>query len=173
MNAPEFFGFVLLSLALLWFTLRRPHAHRGYRFVAFEAILTLVFLQADRWFIDPLRPVQLLSWIALAVSLGLALHGFYLLRTQGAPNQDIENTTLLVTTGAYRYIRHPLYASLLLFGIGAALKQLSPLVAALVLILILAVYATAKVEERSNLERFGDTYRDYMSHTRMFIPYLL
>jgi len=164
--------FLLFSTALLIFTLRRPHAHRGYRFIAFECVLALIFLQADIWFVEPLRPSQILSWVLLASSLCLALHGFRLLSSRGAPDLDLENTTRLVMEGAYRWIRHPLYASFLLFGLGAALKRISGLSLTILLFLLLAVYATSRVEERSNLTRFGDVYRAYMRNTKMFIPFL-
>ncbi|TFH36600.1 MAG: isoprenylcysteine carboxylmethyltransferase family protein [Anaerolineales bacterium] len=164
--------FLILSVLLLVFTLRRPHAHRGYRFLAFECILALIFLQSDMWFVEPLRPVQILSWIFLAGSIFLALHGFLLLSRQGLPDQDLENTTQLVTTGAYRFIRHPLYASLILFGTGAALKRCSILSLALLAALMLAVYATARVEERTNLERFGERYAAYMRRSKRFVPFI-
>jgi protein-S-isoprenylcysteine O-methyltransferase Ste14 len=163
--------FMLFSLTLLWFTIRRPHAHRGYRFIAFECILALIFIQADVWFKEPLRLIQIISWIVLAGSLVLALFGFRALRNRGAPEQDIEDTTVLVTTGAYRYIRHPLYTSLLLFGIGAFLKQISLLSGLLILTLFTALYITARVEERSNRDRFGEAYAEYMKRSKMFIPF--
>jgi protein-S-isoprenylcysteine O-methyltransferase Ste14 len=95
-----------------------------------------------------------------------------MLRTQGAPDQDLENTTRLVKSGAYAYIRHPLYSSLLLFGIGAILKRLSLLSGFLLLMLSGAIYMTARVEERSNFDRFGEDYVEYMQHSKMFIPFL-
>ena len=167
------FSFLLVSLALLGFTLRRPHSHRGYRFIAFECILALIFLQAGIWFEEPFRLIQIISWIALVGSLVLALYGFRVLRTQGAPEQDLEDTTVLVTTGAYRYIRHPLYASLLLFGIGAFLKQISLPSGLLTIMLFFALYMTARVEERSNRDRFGEAYADYMKRSKMFIPFFI
>lgn len=164
--------FLVLSSSLLVFTLKRPHLHRWYRFLAFECILVLIFLQVDRWFIDPFSPRQILSWLMLTGSLPLALHGFYLLRSIGEPDQDIENTTILVTQGAYRYIRHPLYASLLVLGIGAALKGVTTVVAIVVVFLFVGVYGAARVEEQSNLDRFGEQYRRYMQQTKMFIPWI-
>jgi protein-S-isoprenylcysteine O-methyltransferase Ste14 len=109
----------------------------------------------------------------LAGSLLLAVHGFRLLRIAGSPKNDFEDTTVLVTTGAYRYIRHPLYCSLLLGGTGAFLKD--PSVLGLLLSVILAgfVFLTGKVEEAENLGRFGEQYRAYMKTTKMFIPFLV
>ena len=164
--------FTILSILLLTFTLSRPHRHRFYRFFAFESLLGLVLLNTDTWFRDPFSSIHLFSWIFLASSLVLAIHGFRLLNIDGSPEGDIEDTTQLVTTGAYRYIRHPLYCSLLLGGVGAFLKGPSLLGFLLLIILLAFVYATARVEERDNLKRFGSAYRSYMDKTKMYIPFL-
>ena len=167
--------FVVLSTALLaaaWPHLRTPTRHGFYRFFAFEALLGLVLLGAPTWFADPLSPRQVVSWILLAVSAALAANGFAMLRRHGAPTGGIETTRALVERGAYRWVRHPLYGSLLLAGSGAALKHVTPWSLALVLILAGFLLATARVEERENLERFGPDYRDYMRRTRRFIPFL-
>lgn len=164
--------FLVLSLLLLFFTLRRPHRHRFFRFFAFESLLGLVVLNADVWFRDPGSPHQLVSWFLLIGSFLLAWHGFRMLRILGRPEDDLENTTQLVTAGAYRYIRHPLYGSLLLLGSGAFLK--SPSVNGLILLAVLCVFAygTGRVEEMDNLKRFGQSYADYMKTTKMFIPFI-
>jgi protein-S-isoprenylcysteine O-methyltransferase Ste14 len=41
------------------------------------------------------------------------------------------------------------------------------------IILMIFVYATARVEEINNLKKFGSAYRSYMERTRMFIPFLV
>lgn len=165
--------FFILTVLLLIFTLRRPHRHRFTRFFAFESLLALVILNAKDWFRDPLVLRQLISWLFLAASLFLALAGFRYLRAAGAPKGDIENTTQLVTSGPYRWIRHPLYCSLLLMGVGAFLKDPSLVGGSLFLLLALFVYATGRVEERDNLARFGRVYREYMARTKMFVPYVI
>jgi len=164
--------FLILSVVLLAFTLRRPYSHRFYRFFAFESLLALILLNTDSWFRDPFSSLLLVSWLFLAGSLVLALHGFRLLRRLGAPERDIEDTTQLVTSGAYRYIRHPLYCSLVLLGVGALLKEPSLFGLLLFALLSIFVYATARVEERDNVVRFGSAYQEYMEETKMFIPYL-
>jgi protein-S-isoprenylcysteine O-methyltransferase Ste14 len=116
--------------------------------------------------------MHIVSWILLTASLLLAIHGFRLLRVAGSPSGDIEDTTELITSGAYQYIRHPLYCSLLLLGVGVFLKRPTLLDCSFLVILLIFVYATAKVEERDNLIKFGHAYRAYMEKTRMFIPFL-
>lgn len=165
--------FILLSILLIAFTLTRPHRHRVPRLFAFESLLALVLVNARSWFERPLSLRQLLSWILLASSLVLALHGFKLLRIAGAPKEDIENTTRLVSIGAYRYVRHPLYCSLLIGGVGVVLKSPSIFAFLLLLGVIVAVFITAKVEEEDNIKRFGEEYVAYKANTKMFIPYLI
>ncbi len=167
-----FILFILLSISLVIFTLRRPHRHRFFRFFAFECTLGLVVLNADSWFLDPASAMQIVSWLLLTGSLLLALHGFHMLRSFGAPDEDLENTTELVTNGAYRFIRHPLYASLLLFGLGVFLKSPSGFGFLILALLIVFLYATARVEEADNLVRFGQPYAAYMETTKRFIPFL-
>jgi protein-S-isoprenylcysteine O-methyltransferase Ste14 len=166
--------FFVVSAGGLWLSrnsLRRPHSHGFYRFFAFEALLVLTLLNVDQWFADPFSAWQLLSWLSLIGSALLASHGFRLLRVIGQPEDGIEDTTVLVEVGAYRYIRHPLYASLMLFALGAFLKHISLPAGILMAISFAFLFATARVEERENLARFGEEYAEYMRRSRMFIPY--
>jgi protein-S-isoprenylcysteine O-methyltransferase Ste14 len=101
------------------------------------------------------------------------LHGFRLLHVAGSPDDDIENTTQLVKIGAYRYIRHPIYCSFLLGGVGAFLKDPSVLGFLLFTFVFIFAFVTAKVEEEDNIKRFGDEYIAYMKTTKMFLPFLI
>ena len=157
-------------LILSWDSLKRPGSHGYYRFFTFEAILILILLNLAYWFLAPFSLRQIVSWVFLAVSLGLAVHGFYLLRKVGKPEGGFEDTTRLVTCGAYKYIRHPLYSSLLLFSLGAFLKH--PDLTGLALLIAIAAFltATARAEEAENLHHFGAEYSKYQENTKMFIP---
>ncbi len=171
------------SVAVLWISrgsLRRPDAHGFYRFFAFESILGLVAMNLPSWYRDPRAPRQLASWILLLASAPLAAHGFYLLRQVGKPDPSIpdpallglEKTTRLVRIGAYRYVRHPLYASLLLLAWGTFLKAPSWIGATLTGIATGALYRTARVEEAESLRTFGEEYAEYMGVTRMLVPFV-
>lgn len=113
------FGILIIFTALIFaFTLSRPHRHRFCRFFAFISILGLALMNAPYWFRNPYAPIQVISWAFLACSILLVFHASRLLRIVGVPYGDFENTTRLVTVGAYRYIRHPIYCTLLLGGMG-------------------------------------------------------
>lgn len=169
-------GFISVS----WASLRNPRLHGFFRFFAFESILVLILLNMEHWFSDPFSVLQVVSWLLLISSLILAVHGFYLLRIIGKPKHPIENsttlafenTTTLVMLGAYKYIRHPLYASLLCLGWGVFFKDPSLLSSMVVLVASTFLIATAKAEETENIQRFGENYALYMKATKMFIPFL-
>ena len=84
----------------------------------------------------------------------------------------LERTTMLVTAGAYRYIRHPLYSSLLFLAWGAFFKAPSWIGGLLAAAATLFLVATARVEEAENAAFFGPAYEAYSKGTKMFIPFL-
>ena len=127
--------FLMVSMGLTWVSLRSLRdfrSHGFYRFFAWEAVLILILLNLNEWFLEPYSPHQIVSWILLICCLFLVIHGMYLLRVAGKPDGDrrdpvlvgLEKTTELVMIGAYRYIRHPLYSSLLLLALGLFQKPL-------------------------------------------------
>ncbi|MFC1901326.1 methyltransferase family protein [Chloroflexota bacterium] len=168
--------FLILSIGLAvwsWEALRSRRVHGFYRFFAFESILALIIINTSAWFTNPFSILQIISWILLLGSLIIAIQGFYLLHTIGRPTQGIEDTTVLVRTGIYKYIRHPLYSSLILISWGALLKDIALLSAILVILATIFSVATAMVEEKENLQRFGDEYASYMKSTKRFLPFLV
>jgi protein-S-isoprenylcysteine O-methyltransferase Ste14 len=175
MTGLQITAFAVLSVPALVLSfpyLREPRSHGFARFLGFEGTLLLIIANADVWFEAAASPAHLLSWILLAASLALALHAYSLLRRRGRPTRSIETTTALVTSGAYHYIRHPLYASLLLLAGGAFLKDPRLWTTIVFCGTVAAFYATALAEEREALTRFGEPYRQYMQQTKRFIPYL-
>lgn len=157
-----------------------PRSHGFYRFLAWEAILALALLNIDAWFRDPFSWHQLISWTLLAISALLVIVGVRLLWRMGKPDarrDDVpmlafEKTTTLVTAGAYRYIRHPMYSSLLFLAWGIFFKDPSWFGSLLALAATLFLVAAARVEEAENVRFFGEEYREYMTQTKMFIPFL-
>ena len=175
--------FIVVSIGWAWITrssLRNFRSHGFYRFFAFEAILILILLNVDYWFLAPFSIYQLVSWPLLIIGTYLVIHGTLLLRNVGKPDDrrcdpslmSIEKTTKLVTEGVYRYIRHPLYGSLLFIAWGTFFKHPSWVGMSLVVIATFFLTMTAKIEEAENVSFFGDEYRIYMKRTKMFVPFL-
>lgn len=177
-------AFLLVSLPVIYISrasLRVPGSHGFYRFFAWEAILGAVLLNIDSWFRNPSSWYQIISWILLLVDFIPLILGIRELRRQGRPEARragdpsllaFEKTTTLVTSGIYRYIRHPLYSSLLLLAWGIFFKIPSIAGFSLVTLATLFLVLTARADEKECLKFFGAAYRDYMDQTRMFIPFL-
>ncbi|HDY75996.1 MAG TPA: isoprenylcysteine carboxylmethyltransferase family protein [Candidatus Marinimicrobia bacterium] len=177
MNSLNLLLFVVLSALAVVASLhawRNQQVYGFFRFLAFETLALLIVWNISCWFRDPFSIQQIISWTILAISTVLAAHGFYLLKTVGkAQARIMENTRRLVEVGAYRYIRHPLYASLILFGWGVFFKGADLLSIALVSMATVLWFLSARYEERFNIDRFGEEYSQYMERTKMFIPFLL
>jgi protein-S-isoprenylcysteine O-methyltransferase Ste14 len=169
-------AFAIVSVGIIfvsWQHLRKLRSHGFFRFFAFELILVLFLLNADYWVREPFSAFQIVSWVLLAISFIMVVDGFYLLRTAGNPRGGIDNTTILVKRGVYKYIRHPLYSSLLFLSWGVFLKNPSFVSTALVVVVSAFLIATAKAEEKENVKKFGTDYVAYMKTTKMFIPFLM
>lgn len=85
----------------------------------------------------------------------------------------MEDTTSLIVTGLFKYIRHPLYLSLILGGFGVLAKNDGYIQWILALINLISMIITAKVEEKEMIRKFGDEYLVYMKKTKMFIPFIV
>lgn len=107
-----------------------------------------------------------------ACGLGLAVWArIHLGRNWGMPmTRRVEPE--LVTSGPYRFVRHPIYSGLLLGLIGTALAtDLLGLIVAVVLTAYF--YYSASVEERDLIATFPKAYPAYRTATKMLIPFVL
>ncbi|MFT5699196.1 MAG: protein-S-isoprenylcysteine O-methyltransferase Ste14 [Desulforhopalus sp.] len=176
--------FIIFTLFFIRFSRRalsNSKAHGFYRFFVFEGILLLVLLNYPYWFTDPFSPVHLLSWSLLLTSICFIVNSLMMLKQSGGyaeredmpENFSFENTVHVVEVGLYRFIRHPMYSSLLFLAWGAFFKHITPLNIVLIVAVSGLLIAVAKVEESENIKFFGAEYESYMQRTKMFIPWLL
>ncbi|OHB28672.1 MAG: protein-S-isoprenylcysteine methyltransferase [Desulfuromonadaceae bacterium GWC2_58_13] len=171
----------LVFLRISWKPLHNPKCHGFYRFFAFEGILFLVLLNHPYWFETWYAPRQIVSWLLLAASILFVVQALHMLRTAGgsearagAPeNFAFENTVHLVTGGIYRYIRHPMYSSLMLLAWGAFFKHFSLVGLVGVAITTGLLIVAGGIEEKENLAFFGPAYLEYRKTTKMFLPFLI
>lgn len=179
----NFVVFILLSLPVLAISRRslfKIRSHGFYRFFAWESMAFLLSINYQYWFSNPFEILQIISWILLFGAIYPVFAGIIMLKKRGKPQKSrndrsyykFEETTELVETGIYKYIRHPMYCSLLLLTWGIFLKN--PVTDALLASLAasLFLYLTAIFDERECFACFGEKYRDYMKRTKRFIPYI-
>jgi protein-S-isoprenylcysteine O-methyltransferase Ste14 len=178
------FVFALASAILIYISrksLGSPRSHGFHRFFAWECILALFLLNASFWFYQPLAWNQIIAWALLFASFIPLGYGVHFLRTRGKPVEkregdpsllSFEKTTQLVTSGIYKYIRHPLYSSLLLLTWGTYFKHFSTAGTVLAITATIFLILTAKADEIECIQFFGSEYSEYMKTTKMFIPFL-
>jgi protein-S-isoprenylcysteine O-methyltransferase Ste14 len=113
--------------------------------------------------------VRLLEWPWTLVGVAPLLAGIALMvmadfqfKRVGTPVPPGRPATALVTDGAFRISRNPMYAGMLLvlYGVALVLGTLSPLLVPPLIGRVLAV-RFIRWEETVLLERFGSCYRDY------------
>ncbi len=78
----------------------------------------------------------------------------------------------LVTSGIYRFIRHPQYTGLLLLSLGMILNWATLSMLILYPVMVVVYLRLAKREEQDMLNEFGEEYRSYMKKTKRFIPFI-
>ncbi len=139
--------------------------------ITIYSAIALIFVMRD---LRLGRLPTLFQWVGLAlVWMGVLVREWAILNlgraftvvVQVSPGQG------LVTSGPYRWIRHPAYTGSLITigGFGLAAGSWLGAILAITIVLIGFSYRVY-VEERALLEAFGDTYRDYMRRTGRFLP---
>jgi protein-S-isoprenylcysteine O-methyltransferase Ste14 len=166
-------GTIFIILFSWFLSIKYKRYHGIARFFAFESVFILVLLNYRVWFNNPFSLLQIISWTLLFLSIWAVTTGYILLKKKGKPTANFENTSQLVDSGIYGYIRHPLYLSIFLLGTGIVLKNPEAVQIILGCINLVAVYITSRIEENEMTVKFGDDYRKYMTRTKMFIPYIV
>ncbi|WP_210236358.1 MULTISPECIES: isoprenylcysteine carboxylmethyltransferase family protein [unclassified Mesorhizobium] len=77
----------------------------------------------------------------------------------------------LVTSGPYRYVRHPMYTGGLLAGIGSAVALGGPFVFLLILLGAIFVWRVG-AEDRLMARQFPDEFPTYVERTKALIPFV-
>jgi protein-S-isoprenylcysteine O-methyltransferase Ste14 len=111
------------------------------------------------------------GWLLIAAGTGLGIAGLVQLARNATPLPEPRDNATLVTTGLYRYARHPIYGGVVLIGIGSAIGAHTPVAIVVGLLLPVFFYAKSVFEERRLRRRFAD-YDAYARTTRRMIPWL-
>lgn len=108
------------------------------------------------------RGISFLGFILLLVAFAVFILSAVTLRVKGRPPSGWEDTTEFIDIGIYRVVRHPIYLAAMAGAIGAILVNFSLSAMVLNLAAILLFVKTSVAEDRFNLGKFGDSYRDYV-----------
>lgn len=170
----------ILIIAVSWRTIFNFKSHGFYRFLSWMCIAWLFASNYQNWFSDPFSVPQIFSWVFLILCSYLVITGVVMMKKKGKPKSSrnekllyqFEQTTELIDKGIFKYIRHPLYSSLLFLTWGIFLKDPSPEEFVISLLSSVFLYLTAIFEEKECIRFFGDKYIEYMKKSKRFIPYI-
>jgi protein-S-isoprenylcysteine O-methyltransferase Ste14 len=116
------------------------------------------------------------QWLGLAMAWGalpLLWWVHWALGSNFSGLIHIRDEHTLVTHGPYRWVRHPMYTVFYVYMTGLLLLTSNWLIGGLFLLgVTLAVIPRLPREEALMIEKFGDTYREYMKRTGRFLPRL-
>src|SRR5215475_11617302 len=188
-----FWAKLIWGLGLIgWFAIRQPHARRSRRtpkvtrddpvrdrallalpLIGMSLIPGIYVLTGEPRFADyPFQPA--LAWagaVTFALSLWLLYRTHKELGRNWSVTLEIRQQHALVTSGIYRYVRHPMYAAFWLWALAQALllpnwiAGLSGLVGFGILF-----FLRVRHEEELMIETFGEDYRRYMARTSRVVP---
>jgi protein-S-isoprenylcysteine O-methyltransferase Ste14 len=156
------------------------HEVRGLIFL--RAALGLVFYGAlTGWLIrsEPIPGASLpvptsIRWVAVALLLPVLWFYAASCRALGANYRGgvgLYDDHTLVTSGPYRYVRHPIYVSFIALMLLISLLSANWLVGLPGLLLVVSIAAARiPIEERQLRERFGPAWEEYRDHTSLILP---
>lgn len=105
------------------------------------------------------------------VLLGLLiLLSLILIQSGGVVLREPERPNYVVDTGAFHYVRHPLYLAVMSIYLGIAISALSLVSFAMLIPTFIFYNYIAGYEEKLLEARFGDAYRDYERRTGKWLP---
>lgn len=122
--------------------------------------------------------VPLPAWLRWAGVGLLAAAGVLFIWTFRSLGKNLTDTVVtrqdhtLVTTGPYRWVRHPFYTSAALMIPASSLVAANWFFFATGCVVFLLPVIRTRKEEENLIARFGDDYRNYMRRTGRFVPRL-
>lgn len=180
-------GFVLLMPIGIWHRLKSRTGEKLDRrkegifiLVALRLIGVTGMIGLIAYLINPARmvwaAVTLPAWLRwTGVGFGL-IAGLLLVWMFRALGKNLTDTVVtrkehtLVTTGPYRWVRHPFYTSAALLVPASSLATANWFFFVMGCVMFLLLVIRTRKEEENLIARFGDDYRNYMRRTGRFLP---
>lgn len=116
-----------------------------------------------------------LRWMGVGLGIVAAALLVWILRSLGKNLTDTVVTRTehtLVTTGPYRWVRHPFYVAFALAAVANSLATANWFLFVIEGVVFVLLVIRTRKEEARLIERFGDDYREYMRRTGRFFPRL-
>ena len=181
-----FIGLCFAVFALFWiataFSTKRTVRRRGWWRVSFAVILFAWFavrvgLTGVPWFNglawERTLGIGLVADAIAFAGLAVMLWARVVLGRNWSADVALKEGHELVTSGPYRFVRHPIYTGLLLMALGYAVWRGRYSGFWGLLVLTVLFWIKARSEESLMIETFGDAYLQYKKRVKAIIPFLV
>lgn len=140
-------------------------AQNGFLYYLAGALLIIAYLVP--WFLDnPVYNKELWfsGWIICIIGLVLLFLPMFIFRSKGKviKKSNWTETTVLVDTGIYSIVRHPLYLGWLFMYFAIVFWSQHYLTIIIGGAGVICVYLISRQEDQQLIKKFGDDYLDYM-----------
>ncbi len=112
---------------------------------------------------------DLLTGLGLAFAIWARLH----LGQQWSGRVEVKPGHRVVRSGPYAWVRHPIYAGILLAIAGSALVARELTAALAVVIMAAAYWRKVRMEEAVLLQSFGPEYQAYRREVKALVPFIV
>ena len=189
-SASVLVDFIFITWLVFWtywliaaFGAKRSRQNTYGRFIGVRIVLFVVIVWLLRssnrtrlwwdghWLPHNSLPLEIIGVVLFVAGLSLALWArLYLGKNWGMPMSEKDKPEL-VTSGPYRFVRHPIYTGVMFAALGTGLTVS---LVWLLLFVFCAVYFTfsAFQEEKYLIRQFGKSYIEYRRRSKMLIPFV-
>jgi protein-S-isoprenylcysteine O-methyltransferase Ste14 len=161
--------------------LKTAEEDMGTGFKIITAIVTVIgavglvlYLLSPPWWTWTFIPLgEWIQWLGIVMAL---VPIFFLvwvhrhLDKQWSLALEIQEDHKLITTGPYRYVRHPMYLGIFTYTMGLMMISLDVLVILFFAFSIWVNYRRIPREEQMLIQEFGDEYLEYIKRSGILMP---
>jgi len=155
----------------------------GTGFKIITAIITVIgsaglvlYLLSPSWWTWTFIPLgEWIQWSGIVIALVPIFFLIWVHRhldKQWSIALEIQEDHKLITTGPYRYVRHPMYLGIFTYTIGLMMISLDVLVILFFAFTIWVNYRRIPREEQMLIQKFGDEYLEYIKRSGRLLPQL-
>jgi protein-S-isoprenylcysteine O-methyltransferase Ste14 len=140
-------------------------------FMLAALILYIFYMPIFPWLVLPFP--DWLRWIGVIIGFISLFLLWWVHSTLGrafSKALTIQERHIIVSDGAYRRVRHPMYTTFLFYFFSWFLISTNILFLITWILFLFVVFARMPKEEEMLLEQFGDEYRAYMNRTGRLLP---
>ena len=120
----------------------------------------------------PIIPNNIMILIGETVGVMLMIWAIWTMKLNNLNiSPDLKNNSILVLSGPYKLIRHPMYASVLLVTLMLVINHLTLWRVGFWLVLFIDLHFKFSYEEKLLLTKYSE-YLDYKSNTKRLIPFI-